>query len=444
MKPNRIALGALALAAAASSAAARDHKETVLHAFEGDLTTSQATEGLVADAQGNLYGTVEHHVFMLSRTKGGWSYSIISDLQDIGFTPSGLVFDRRGNLYGTVLSGGTHGCGAVFELSPVGNGKWQTRMIHDFNATNRHPDACDPQGTPAFDAAGNLFGTSVKGGGGAVGGTFCQNGCGAVWQMWPKKNGNWGEAMIYGFTGEEGNTDGQHPYGSVAFDPEGNLWGTTYNGGTGGIACNKFGDPPGCGTVFELARVSDREWREAFLYSFQSPDTGWQPYAGPAVDASGNVYGTVVNGGPGNGGVFKLTPDGNGSFVESMAYGFAPCDESLGCLDGVFPVGGLTFDADGNLFGTTPLGGGANFNCNPNAVRPTGCGIVFKMTPNAQGGLDETILYRFQENEDGGQPSDDHLVIDAKGHVIGTTVEGGDLSCVVAGARGCGTVFEIK
>jgi hypothetical protein len=94
----------------------------------------------------------------------------------------------------------------------------------------------------------------------------------------------------------------------------------------------------------------------------------------------------------------------------------------------------LTIDANGTLYGTVDLGGGASGQCG-GGTPPLGSGIVYKLTPNTQGRFTETILYRFQGFGDGAEPEDDRLVIDASGDIFGTTAEGGNSTACPPVAR---------
>lgn len=153
------------------------------------------------------------------------------------------------------------------------------------------------------------------------------------------------ETVLHSFTG---GADGANPLGGVVLDPEGNLYGTTFNGGSGKyLAC--FGGP--CGVVFKL----DPSGRETVLHSFKGPD-GDCPVA-LIRDVEGNLYGVTKYGGAGYGVVFKLDTTG----TETLLYTFK------GLEDGSTPVAGVIRDAAGNLYGTTQLGGAF------------GAGVVFKL-----------------------------------------------------------------
>lgn len=104
--------------------------------------------------------------------------------------------------------------------------------------------------------------------------------------MSPGANGKWTETVLYSFDGN----DGAYGIGNVVFDKAGNLYGTTFGGG--GTAC-EFG----CGVVFELSPNSIGSWTYTVLYRFTGGSDGADPYAGLAIDAAGNLYGTATFGG---------------------------------------------------------------------------------------------------------------------------------------------------
>jgi uncharacterized repeat protein (TIGR03803 family) len=197
-------------------------------------------------------------------------------------------------------------------------------------------------------------------------------------------------------------------YGGLIADASGALYGTTAFGGTTGCAGSV-----GCGTVFKLTRT-EAGYTESVLYSFLGGSDGAIPHAGLIADTTGALYGTTLQGGSGNGTVFKLTPAGSG-YTESVLYRFQ------GGNDGHTPVAGLIADKTGALYGTTLFGGST---CD--------CGTVFKVTP-AGSGYTETVLYRFQGGSDGNQPAAG-LISDETGALYGTTRFGG--------GRG-GTVFKM-
>lgn len=252
-----------------------------------------------------------------------------------------------------------------------------------------------PQGTLVEDAKGNLYGTTINGG---------ASGVGAVYEVTPTGV----ETILHSFAGGK---DGGYPYGGLAIDAHGNLYGTTSTGGSG--SCNG-----GCGTVFKITPSGSK----SILYSFKAAPDGNDPSAGLILDSAGNLYGTTITGGShGDGAVFKLTP----SRVETVLYSFA------GGTDGNQPVAPLVMDGKGNLYSTTASGGSS---CSVNSL---GCGTVFKLSSDGT----ETVLHRFSGGVDGWNPQAG-LVLDSKGNLYGTAVNGGDFG-VACPAYGCGTVFKL-
>ena len=192
--------------------------ETVLHTFD-IATAADPVTGLTMDASGNLYGTARLGgpgacgagcgvVFKLTKTgKGGFTYSILhtfaGPLSDGGNPFGAPLLDSAGNIYGTTADGGEAGCGVVYRLSPMA-GEYQETILHSFNKfVHRNKDGCNPGSYLIFDAAGNLYGTTNKGGGGGVNGTFCDNGCGTVFKLTPEKHGKYKESVIHSFPRNE-------------------------------------------------------------------------------------------------------------------------------------------------------------------------------------------------------------------------------------------------
>jgi uncharacterized repeat protein (TIGR03803 family) len=263
---------------------------------------------------------------------------------------SSLVFDEAGNLYGTTSLGGssevcTLGCGVIFKLSPA-NGGWTENVLHSFKGGT---DGRGPQSGLVLDGAGNLYGTTFGGG-------YYKNcngtGCGVVFKI--TSNGN--ETVLHRFNGH----DGSNPFAGLTFDQTGNLYCTTENGGK----CSGFV----CGVAFELIANTNGSWTENILRRFNGGPGGGVPTGSLIFDATGNLYGTTTQGGNftycniGCGVVFKLTPNSEGGWNETVLYRLAD-------HPGINPVAGLTFDAAGNIYGTTVGNDGPNF------------GSVFEITP---------------------------------------------------------------
>ena len=204
--------------------------------------------GMVFDHDGNLYGTTDSNgifnegsVFELSDGKLGWQFTNLYSFQDpagVGVQPSDLTADKQGNLFGFAGDAGIvcyphpYSCGTVFEMTRV-HGTWQEKTLYQFKDV---ADGWGPgYGAPAFDRAGNLYGTT--GGGGKYG-------FGTVFQLSPVKGG-WRKTTLYNFPGGAG---GVEPIGGLVVDRQGNVFGTTYFGGGGTGKCKQ----QGCGIVFEI------------------------------------------------------------------------------------------------------------------------------------------------------------------------------------------------
>jgi uncharacterized repeat protein (TIGR03803 family) len=405
------------------------------------------------------------------------------DLYSFGKGPDGntpgtnLLFDGSGNLYGTTHGGGLYDKGTVFTLTP-NNGQWTETVIYSFCPQLQNcVDGAIPDSGLVFDAGGNLYGTTTAGGaygveegstGGVVfeltphaGGTWtekvlhsfgqstdgngpisglvfdstgnlygttfsggtttvCPAGCGTVFELSPGLNGQWEEKVLYSFCSQAECTDGNQPLGTVVLDSSGNIYGTTASGGTSP-------SPDLNGTVFELSPGQGAEWAETVLYSFQGGSTdGSGPQAGVILDKSGNLYGTTEYGyeavGINNGIVFELTRESGSLWKENVLYGF--CASPDYCSDGASPYAALAFDKAGNLYGTTFLGGAFGTY-----------GVVFGLTPGAAGSMwNEVPLYSLEGSPFGGGNPSGGLILDAAGNLYGTA--GG-------GVSGNGVVFEV-
>jgi uncharacterized repeat protein (TIGR03803 family) len=298
-----------------------------------------------------------------------------------GGDPKGdLIADAKGNLYGVTVFGGATGNGTVYEISPDGNGNWTETVLHSFKAG---ADGGTPNAGLLLDSAGNLYGTTWAGG---------AHGQGSIFELTPNGDGSWTNNVIYSF---QGLSDGSLPAGSLIFDKSGNLYGTA--SGTGAY---------GGGVVFEL-RHTAQGWVQRPLHQFvpRSLD-GWSPGGAIAFDKQGNLYGTTVTGGSAlQGVVYKLTPSGS-LWKPSIIHAFQ------GGADGANPVGGVTVDALGNVYGTTTAGGTTND------------GIVFQLSPNTTGGWKYSIVYTFQGGNDGASPYAT-VILDQRGNVYGATSTGG-------------------
>lgn len=316
-----------------------------------------------------------------------------------------LVADAAGNLYGETGTGGAFGFGTVFKVTPTG----QESVIYSFTGGS---DGAHPGGGLIIDQQGNLYGTATAGGDVACNEGGSLPGCGTVFKI--DTSGN--ESVVHAFTG---GSDGLDPEGGLVVDSNGNLYGTTAEGGTG--SCFPFPNN-GCGTVFKITPSGNT----TVLYNFNLAD-GAVPQGSLVIDSEGNLYGNTRFGGNGVAGpgvVFKVDANGNETVLHRFNDG----------SDGDLPETNLVMDSSGNLYGVTEAGG---TGCSD------GCGTVFEV--NASGS--ESILYRFTGGADGGAPFGS-LFIDAAGDLIGTTGNGGTGSCapVQPGLTpgGCGVIFELN
>jgi len=218
-------------------------KETDLHTFCGNDGFAPGYGALVRDSAGNFYGTTmggKGTVFELSPLgHGKWAFNTLHEFtQDEGGTPEGGVTpDASGNLYGAELYGGLGGYGSIYELSPAGGGAWNESILYEFKGGG--PDGQGPWQNPVFDSSGNLFGTTQAGGETQ----YCIN-CGVIYELVPQGGGQWSESVVYSFGSQQNVADGADPVGGLVRGADGNFYGTTYEGGD--PSCS------GCGVVFEF------------------------------------------------------------------------------------------------------------------------------------------------------------------------------------------------
>ena len=415
MRVKALVLFVVALAFATSAWAAAT--ETVIYNFNnysGDGYYPYS--GLVADKAGNLYGTTQSggasnlgSVFELTLSNGVWTetllYSFTGEANGDGAYPeySQLVFDKAGNLYGTTQNGGSTSCncGTVFKLTKSGS-TWKETVLHTFFGYPQK-DGYLPQAGLSFDSAGNLYGTTYQGGSFNVG---------TVFQFAPTKT-SWKYRVIHNFNNANGGA--AYPLGGITAGADGYYYGTTYYGG---YAYN-------AGTVYRLFE-SRNTWFEQTIFYFLEGGDGTNPDSSLAMDAKGNMYGTTYYGGTaetcsgGCGTVYKLTAGTGNKYTQSVIYSF-----KAGVKDGEYPYygAGLTLDAKGDLYGTTYYGGSTE-----------NAGVVYELKPSGSS-YKETVLWSFDTvSGDGYYPRGGVILVG--GNIFGTTYAGG--------SHGAGTAFEIK
>lgn len=311
------------------------------------------------------------------------------------FAQSALTPDGKGNLYGTTVAGGlacsetSSGCGIAFELSPNGHGGWKEAVIYSFDGGG---DA-EPVNGLIMDKAGNLYGTTLD-----------QNTSKeAVFEL-SSSGDAWTEQVIYSAniaTGYLGSA-------RLIMDAAGDIFGGS------GLQ------------VFELSPNGNGGWDGTVIHEF--PDSlkdGELAFGTLLLDEAGNLYGSTALGGSKNfGTVYKLSPHKNGKWTETILHSF-----DGGAKDGNDPVGGIVFDAAGNIYGTSVYGGTSNL------------GTVYELVaPVDKGSYKEKVLWNFN-GANGSEPSSS-LILDDTGNLYGVTLLGGS-SGTGCNGDGCGVVFEL-
>ncbi|HEX4157955.1 MAG TPA: choice-of-anchor tandem repeat GloVer-containing protein [Rhizomicrobium sp.] len=363
-------------------------QNTTLYSFTGGNDGGNPPCGLISGGKGVPPGKVRF--FGATYEGGTGGYGTVYEVENTGFetvlysftggsdgnSPQACpITDATGNFYGTTEEGGTYGYGVVYKLTPGGT----ETVLHSFTGGT---DGGYPFANLVMDASGNLYGTTVEGGG---------NGLGVVFEV--STHGT--ESVLYSF----GGSDGAYPRAGLVMDKAGNFYGTTEGGGAQGL-----------GVVFKVTSGGT----EIVLHSFAGGSDGATPVASVTFDKAEDLYGTTLGGGTSDEGtVFKISHKGKEAILHSFTGG----------SDGSEPFAGVV-KKGAYLYGTTFEGGASDF------------GTVFKLP--AKGG-DDTVLYSFTGGSDGGLP--DGTVLDQGGNLFGTTFAGGDPGCT--DGEGCGVVFEI-
>ncbi len=375
---------------------------------------------------------------------------------------SSLMPDGAGNFYGTTQLGGANMDGTVYELSPNGVGGYNESVLYSFCSLLYCTDGSYPDSYVTFDGHGNLYGTTYYGGLFASG---PYSGYGLVFELSPEPGGGcpggsnsgngWCETVLYSFMS---TPDGAFPFSGLTWDTSGNLYGTTYGGGSGtgtvyelspngddgwneqviydrggyaGLTIDGSGnfygaDLVGFGHVFELSPNGNGSWNATILHTFKgNPKDGAGPEGTPLLDSAGNVYGTTFSGIKGLGTVWKLTPSPSGEYTEQILSSFV-------WNSGSNPKAGVVLDSSGNIYSTTGFG----------VIKSPcydGCGIVFELAVSGSG-YEFTPLWYF-DGTDGGNPIDT-LILDG-GNLYGTTY-GGGTSSYCPGTGGCGVAIEVN
>lgn len=265
--------------------------ETVIYNFSATGVTDGAdpSAGLTMGPGGTMFSTTPDGgkygagvIFGMKQTANGWQYKVLHHNNfpsEGGFPYEGLVGDASGNLYGAAPSGGATGNGVIYRLS-YANGAWVYTVLYSFTGQNG-----DGSGLYWIDLirdkSGNIYGAT------SFGGTY---GMGTVWELvYSRSTKSYSEDVLYEF-GASGSTDGNNPYGGLAMDAKGNLYGTTLNGGSGNL-----------GTVYALTKQGTT-WKETILHDFIGGNDGDQPTGNPCIAGNG-LFGMAEMGGTSNQGV---------------------------------------------------------------------------------------------------------------------------------------------
>jgi uncharacterized repeat protein (TIGR03803 family) len=389
----------LTIIGTASSVANAQFNFTILASFT-DPGNGGPAAGLVMDAQGNLFGTTigaggplfdgspfsDGSVFELP-AGSNTILTLATFNGDNGFGPqSSLVIDRTGNLFGTTPAGGndTFG-GTVFRVDGA------THELTDLVQTGRTSQTDAPAGSPLFDAQGNLFVAATNGGPSANGSVFkIAVGAGA--------RGTSVVSTVALFNG----TNGLAPGGGLIADAQGNLFGTTSQGGP---AFSAASGTVGAGTVYEITADTHTL---VTLANFDGAGGGFKPVGDLVRDKNGDLFGvTQLGGANGKGTIFEVVA-GSGKVTTLTSFDVPHGSE---------PLAGLLLDAQGNLFGTTSAGGANDL------------GTIFELRAGADA---VSTLFNFDKTNGRSLGS---LISDGQGHLFGTT-EGSIFELTLGHLRG--------
>jgi len=400
------------------SGAAFAQTEITLYSFSGGGDGYYPLGGLILDATGTLYGTSFFGgttnlfcrvgcgtVFQLLHNGAAWDfrtrYSFKGEPTDVGHPFARLTFDSQGDLYGAGVNGGPNfcfadSCGGIFKLSS--SPEWKESVIYFFS-----PNSGDSPGSGLTLYKGNFYGVTSFGPerNGDVG-------YGTAYELAPAGGGTWKHTIIHAF---HFGLDGYEPSSDLVFDQEGHAYGSTPYGGK-----NQAGD------VFELSRNGHGGWASRLILNGPTFSLIFGPDGnlyGPSTSGSGNCTGAC-------GSIVEL---------ERTATGWkqVPLYEFKDDTDGSTP-GTVVFDKEGNIYGTTFLGGTGSCQF----FQYPGCGTVFKLT-KVNGHWHKKTLYNFTGGTDGEFPNGTQLAIDASGNLYGATLGGATFD-----TSGFGTIYEIQ
>lgn len=399
------------------------HAQTVstLFSFTGNSTGYFPYAPLLFDRTGAIYSTTTlggaslfGTVFKLTppAAGGNWTESILATFAGgfDGQQPNDILFGPDGVIFGSTYLGGSvncyQGCGTVFQLTPTTSGTYARTLVYEFLGGE---DGANP-GNLKLGSQGVLYGPTPSGG--APFGRCKDAGCGTVFSL-TDNSGTWTKTILHSFPSS--TTDGIAPNADIVVDSSGNIYGTTYEGGSDNF-----------GIVFELSppTQSGGAWMETTLHSFTGTTDGGYPIGGLTLGENGAIFGTASYSGVPNdsGTLFELIPPSasGGSWTYSVLHSFT------GGKDGATPASTLVFDPKGNLYGTTWNGG--------SSACYLGCGLVFRFAPPSQDGdsWTETVVH---DLPDSGQSPNASIIVYRDGALYGITE--------FLGTKNAGTVFTI-
>lgn len=346
---------------------------TTLHNFETKDGAHPMT-GLVLGSDGNFYGTTNASgaiscmsvcgtIFRI--TPGGalttiYNFCSLTNCADGAQPQAALIQGSDGNFYGTTTVGGDascnapFGCGTIFVVTPTGS----LTTIHAFSGS----DGASPNSSLLLASDGNFYGTTFGKGANTSGGT--------VFKITPGGT----LTTLYSFCAQTNCVDGAAPLSSLVEGGDGNLYGTTSNGGDAACA-----PPVGCGTVFKITTSGALTTLHVFCSATDCPD-GTNPYAGLTLGKDGNFYGTTTAGGNtgcnyGCGTVFSITPAGQLTTLHVFSG-----------ADGTHPQAGLIQTSNSDFYGATLYSGSPTCNSN------TGCGTLFQLAVSSGKAATATTL----------------------------------------------------
>jgi uncharacterized repeat protein (TIGR03803 family) len=324
-----------------------------------------------------------------------------------------LVRDPQGNLYGTASQGGALGMGTVFRLRPTAAGEWKLDVLHDFCHEAACMDGFGPEAPLIVDRHGNLYGV-------AFANSKSEEGDGVIFRL--KPNGDhWDYEVLHQFCPGD-VCDGSFPHTGLSY--VGQSAGAPYDGESPLFSVASAGGAHGAGVAFMLEPKKNGKWKHTDIYSFCAEADcadGGNPVQPIVVQDARHLVGPAGAGGRHGGLVYRLTSEDGATWNESVVYTFCSLPH---CADGAGSPSGLSTDAAGNLYGTTPSGG----RCNDLFA----CGTIFKIAPDGS----ETVLFDFCRTVGGCKVGSDPgagVTVGMDGTLYGTTLAGG--------VEGSGTIY---